>query len=193
MPYRVCHEVSRIAVIVGSPALGRKPAGVCHLLCELPPRNPSISDSERTRYAPFSLKNTRFARERALLHAWRDIELLEMQLETTFAHEKSVEDAWRDRAVHRKLPKNVQASVDRLRAELRPEQGPVDWTGVRKRKALARERLIAMERYATVAGCRREALLGWFGEKGVRCSGCDRCYGSSRPPVSSWRRRSSWR
>ena len=128
-----------------------------------------------------------------LLHAWTDIDLLEMQLETTFPPEKTVEDAWRDRAAHRKLPKNVQASVDRLRAELRPEHGPVDWTRVRRRKDLARDRLMAMERYATVAGCRREALLGWFGEKDVRCRGCDRCYGSPSPPVSSWRRRSSWR
>jgi ATP-dependent DNA helicase RecQ len=112
-----------------------------------------------------------------LLHGWRDGEMLEMQLETTFPNERMVEEAWRDRAMHKKLPKNVQTSVDRLRAELRPERGRVDWTGVRKRRDLARERLKAMERYATVASCRREALLGWFGEKGVRCSGCDRCDG----------------
>jgi ATP-dependent DNA helicase RecQ len=128
-----------------------------------------------------------------LLHAWRDIDLLEMQLETTFPHEKTVEEAWRDRAIYKKLPKNVQTSVDRLRAELRPDHGAVDWTAVRKRKDLARERLKAMERYATVSSCRREALLGWFGEKGVRCSGCDRCYDSPRGSLSSWRSRSSWR
>jgi len=62
--------------------------------------------------------------------------------------------------------------VDRLRAELRPEHGAVDWTGVRKRRELARTRLKAMESYATVASCRRAALLGWFGETGVRCGGC---------------------
>ena len=127
-----------------------------------------------------------------LLHAGRDIDLLEMQLDTTFPPEKTVGDAWRDRVVYQKLPKNVQASVDRLRAELRPERGPVDWTRVRKRKELARERLKAIERYATVVSCRREALLGWFGEKGIRCSGCDRCYDSPRRSVSSWRNRSSW-
>ncbi|HKP27783.1 MAG TPA: ATP-dependent DNA helicase RecQ [Gemmatimonadales bacterium] len=128
-----------------------------------------------------------------LLHAWRDIHLLEMQLETTFPPEKAVEEAWRDRVAYKKLPNNVQASVDRLRSELRPEHGPVDWTTVRKRKELARERLSAMERYATVAGCRREALLGWFGEKGVRCSGCDRCHASGRRSISSWRGRLRWR
>ena len=116
-----------------------------------------------------------------------------MQLETTFPHEKTVEEAWRDRAAYKKLPKNIQTSVDRLRAELRPDHGPVDWTRVRKRKDLARERLKAMERYATVARCRRDALLGWFGEKGVRCRGCDRCYDAPRRPVNSWRSRSSWR
>ena len=128
-----------------------------------------------------------------LLHGWRDSDLLEMQLETTFPNERMVEEAWRDKAAHKKLPKNVQASVDRLRAELRPDRGPVDWTRVRKRRDLARERLRAMERYATVGSCRREALLGWFGEKGVSCSGCDRCYDSPRRSVSSWRSRSSWR
>jgi ATP-dependent DNA helicase RecQ len=112
-----------------------------------------------------------------LLHGWRDSDLMAMQLESTFPDERMVEEAWRDRAVHQKLPRNVQASVDRLRAELRPGKGPVDWTGVRKRRDLARDRLKAMERYATTASCRREALLGWFGEKGVRCNGCDRCDG----------------
>ena len=128
-----------------------------------------------------------------LLHGWRDSDLLEMQLETTFPNERMVEEAWRDRSVHKKLPRNIQTSVDRLRAELRPDHGPVDWTGVRKRRDLARERLKAMERYASVASCRRDALLGWFGEKGVRCSGCDRCSSSGGRSVGSWRRRATWR
>ena len=110
-----------------------------------------------------------------LMHGWEDIHMLQMQQEVTFPDERMVEAAWKDAAAYKRLPANVRTSVDRLRAELQPARGPVDWSGVRRRKKLANDRLRAMERYATTHTCRRAALLGWFGESGVRCRGCDQC------------------
>jgi superfamily II DNA helicase RecQ len=110
-----------------------------------------------------------------LMHGWEDIHMLKMQQEVTFPDERMVEAAWKDAAAYKRLPANVRTSIDRLRAELQPARGPVDWNGVRKRKKLANDRLRAMERYATTHSCRRAELLGWFGETGVRCRGCDRC------------------
>jgi superfamily II DNA helicase RecQ len=37
-----------------------------------------------------------------------------------------------------------------------------------------------MDRYARESSCRRRALIGYFGERLVRCSGCDVC--SRTPP-----------
>ena len=110
-----------------------------------------------------------------LMHGWNDACTQEMQLEVTFPDERMVETAWKDPAAYKRLPTNVRTSVDRLRAELQPDRGRVDWTRVRRRKKLANDRLRAMERYATTRTCRRAALLGWFGERDVRCRGCDRC------------------
>lgn len=120
-----------------------------------------------------------------LMHSWRDRDLQEMQLETTFPPEELVETAWKDPASYKRLPANVRHSVDRLRAELQPEREPVDWTSVRRRRKLALERLHAMERYATTRACRRATLLGWFGEKEVKCGGCDNC---PRRPIRPWSR-----
>src|SRR5690606_26050994 len=44
-----------------------------------------------------------------------------------------------------------------------------------RRRALALRRLAAMQAYATGRGCRRRALMRWFGEWLPRCTGCDRC------------------
>ena len=48
-----------------------------------------------------------------------------------------------------------------------------------------------IERYATSSRCRREALLGYFGERLTECSGCDRCGARRRPapPPPETRRR----
>ena len=110
-----------------------------------------------------------------LLHGPGDLALHRLQIGVTFPPEKLLEAAWRDAASLKRLPSAMRASVERLRAELRPERGPVNWSAVRKRKQLALERLKAVERYATTRGCRRAALLGWFGEEVRRCASCDRC------------------
>jgi ATP-dependent DNA helicase RecQ len=113
-----------------------------------------------------------------LLHRAGDAELHRRQLDVTFPPSRLAERAWRDPALFARLPANVRASVDRLRAELASGHGGVDWSGVRSRRRRAEERLATMERYATGAGCRRRMLLGYFGEVGVACHGCDHCRGS---------------
>ena len=113
-----------------------------------------------------------------LLHRAGDVLQHRRQLDVTFPDRKVVECAWRDAVVLARLPANVRAAVDRLRAELAPEDGDADWSGVRDRRRRAEDRLAAMERYASGNGCRRRMLLGYFGESGVVCHGCDRCRGS---------------
>ena len=96
-------------------------------------------------------------------------------LETTFPEEATVELAWRNPAALRRLPPSVQLSVERLRAELRPDRGKVRWDRVQARRAGALRRIQAVVRYATTRRCRRRVMLEWFGEQPVRCSGCDLC------------------
>lgn len=113
-----------------------------------------------------------------LLHREGDADLHRRQLAVTHPPRPVVERAWRDPGAAG-LPPNVLASVERLRVELRPEQGPVRWERVEQRRQRAERRVAAMERYATGRGCRRRALVGWFGERLPRCAGCDRCAPSS--------------
>jgi ATP-dependent DNA helicase RecQ len=113
-----------------------------------------------------------------LLYHRGDAELHRRQLDVTFPPARTLELAWADSAAMARLPANVRASAERLRAELRPEQGQVDWRPVRERRQLAEARIAAVEAYAGGRGCRRRALVGYFGERLDRCSGCDRCRAS---------------
>jgi ATP-dependent DNA helicase RecQ len=110
----------------------------------------------------------------ALWHP-HDLNVHRRQLDVTFPSPAVCARAWRDRAEVRLLPRAVAASVERLRVELRPERGPVSWSGVRDRRRHAEQRLGAMAAYVTGRGCRRARLLAWFSERGVSCGGCDRC------------------
>jgi len=110
-----------------------------------------------------------------LFHHPHDARLPQQQLTTTFPREALLEKLWRDPAERTGQTASLLAAADRLAAELRPERGPVDWVVVRRRRREAERRLAAMLAYAGGKGCRRAALLGWFGEKVVRCAGCDRC------------------
>ena len=104
-----------------------------------------------------------------------DLSVHRRQLAVTFPPPALCERVWLDPAQARALPRAVAASVQRLRAELRPERGPVSWSAVGERRRQAEHRLRAMAAYVTGRRCRRERLLAWFGERGVRCRGCDRC------------------
>lgn len=96
-------------------------------------------------------------------------------LETTFPEQRVVELAWRSPAALRCLPPSVQLSVERLRAELRPDRGIVRWDKVSIRRAEALKRIQAVVRYATTRRCRRRVMLEWFGERSSHCTGCDTC------------------
>jgi ATP-dependent DNA helicase RecQ len=82
------------------------------------------------------------------------------------------------------VPKAVADSADRLRQELHPERGEVDWRPVDRRREAAQARIDAVERYARARGCRRAAVLDYFGERARGCSGCDRC-GDREVPVGT--------
>ena len=88
----------------------------------------------------------------------------------TFPPERLCQRVWREPAAARGVPRNVLSAIDRLRRELRPERGEVDWLPVRRRRREADRRIAVMEQYATGRRCRRAALLDYFGERLVRPS-----------------------
>ena len=104
-----------------------------------------------------------------------DAGLHRRQLEVTFPPRTLLERLWREGDAGPAVPAHVRASAERLRHELRPERGPVDWSAVAERRRRAEARIAAVEAYARGRGCRRRALLGYFGERLDHCSGCDRC------------------
>ncbi len=131
---------------------------------------------------------------------WRpgDASLHRRQLDVTFPPRRLLERIWReshrspessaeglrrgsaggmahDTPVMVGIPANVRASADRLRRELRPDCGPVDWEPLVERRRRAEARITAIDAYAGGRGCRRKALVGYFGERLEHCSGCDRC------------------
>jgi ATP-dependent DNA helicase RecQ len=123
---------------------------------------------------------------------WRrgDAEIHRRQLEVTFPPRRLLEKVWSGATLPTAIPGAVRESCERLRRELRPESGPPDWTPLKQRRHRAEARITAVERYATGRGCRRRALIGYFGEEVGRCAGCDRCEsGRPRPPrLAFWRR-----
>jgi ATP-dependent DNA helicase RecQ len=108
---------------------------------------------------------------------WRraDTDLHRRQLDVTFPRRRLLERIWHERDGQVGVPRNVLESAERLRRELHPERGPVDWRPVRQRRSLAEARIQAVEDYARVRGCRRARLVEYFGERLRHCSGCDRC------------------
>ena len=113
-----------------------------------------------------------------LLHRAGDAEVHRRQLAVTFPARKLAEEIWAGRRGTNRVPRAVVESVERLRVELRPERGPVDWRKVEARRAAALGRIDAVERYARGRGCRRAELMGYFGERIARCAGCGGCDGS---------------
>jgi len=108
---------------------------------------------------------------------WRptDAALHRRQLEVTFPARRTLESIWSRAEARVGIPGNVLLSAERLRRELRPERGPVDWRPVTRRRQEAEARIQAVEVYARAGGCRRSRLVGYFGEQLQNCSGCDRC------------------
>ena len=110
-----------------------------------------------------------------LLYRAADTNLHRRQLEVTFPPRRRLEAIWNSPAGRVGVPQNVLDSAERLRRELRPERGPVDWRPILQRRRRAEERIDAVERYGRGTECRRARLVGYFGERLERCAGCDRC------------------
>jgi len=108
---------------------------------------------------------------------WRraDTDLHRRQLDVTFPPRRLLERIWTGPKGQVGVPKNVLEAAERLRRELRPERGPVDWRPVVARRHRAEARIQAVEDYARTTQCRRAELVGYFGEQLEGCAGCDRC------------------
>src|SRR5205085_1612726 len=81
---------------------------------------------------------------------WRsgDTALHQRQLEVTFPKPQLLEKIWRQSNGAVGVPANVLESAERLRRELRPERGPVDWRPVAERRRRAEARIRAVSEYA---------------------------------------------
>ena len=110
-----------------------------------------------------------------LLYRPADSDLHRRQLDVTFPRQRLLERIWHARDGVVGVPRNVLESAERLRHELRPERGPVDWRPVRERRRQAEARIQAVEDYARESRCRRARLVGYFGEHLRTCAGCDCC------------------
>ncbi|HYF38885.1 MAG TPA: ATP-dependent DNA helicase RecQ [Gemmatimonadales bacterium] len=108
---------------------------------------------------------------------WRatDATVHRRQLDVTFPPLPLLEQVWSKGKNAVGVPRNVLDSAERLRRELRPERGPVDWRPIRERRRRALARIQAVEDYARERRCRRRSLVGYFGESLEHCAGCDRC------------------
>ena len=119
-----------------------------------------------------------------LLYRPGDAALPRRQLDVTFPPEQLAEQVWKGSKAPSRLPDNLRASLERLHRELSPARGPIEWEPVRQRRQQAEHRIAVMERYAKDRSCRRGALIGYFGERIVRCAGCDVCSGAPTRPLS---------
>jgi ATP-dependent DNA helicase RecQ len=108
---------------------------------------------------------------------WRraDTDLHRRQLDVTFPPRRLLERIWAGPKGQVGVPRNVLEAAERLRRELRPERGPVDWRPVVDRRRRAEARIQAVEDYARTSHCRRARLVGYFGEQLEGCAGCDKC------------------
>ncbi|HEX6433623.1 MAG TPA: RecQ family ATP-dependent DNA helicase, partial [Gemmatimonadales bacterium] len=81
---------------------------------------------------------------------WRPVDaaLHRRQLDVTFPPRRLLEQVWGKPNGSVGVPRNVLESAERLRRELRPERGPVDWRPVRERRRRAEARIQAVENYA---------------------------------------------
>jgi ATP-dependent DNA helicase RecQ len=170
----------RIDVVVATCAFGMgiDKAAVRLVVHWTPPATPEAYYQEAGRAG----RDGEFAR---CVLLWRssDYDLHRRQLDVTFPQPRLLQRIWREPGGTVGVPANVLESAERLRRELHPERGPVDWRTLRERRGRAEARIRAVEGYAREARCRRGRLVGYFGESLKRCAGCDRC--GTRPIAAS--------
>jgi superfamily II DNA helicase RecQ len=84
---------------------------------------------------------------------WRqgDTALHRRQLDVTFPPRRLLERIWREGEAGTGIPRNVRESAERLRHELKPKRGPVEWSRVVERRRRAQARIEAVEAYAAGA------------------------------------------
>jgi len=122
-----------------------------------------------------------------LLHHRGDLEIHRRQLEVTFPAPSVLEELWNHPERRSHYPSGVVASADRLGAELGGKSVGDSWRRVEARRRAAAERLEIIGQYAGRRRCRRQALLGYFGEAVESCAGCDRCLSPDAGPGSRLR------
>lgn len=118
-----------------------------------------------------------------LLYRPGDATVHRRQLDVTFPARQTLEAIWSSRVPAARVPRAVADSAERLRHELRPDRGNVDWRPIDRRRGAATARIDAVERYAQTRACRRAAVLAYFGERASECSGCDRCNQAGVPAI----------
>lgn len=119
-------------------------------------------------------RDGRFARCVLLYHP-ADAAMHRSQLDVTFPPRELCERIWSAPEGSVRAARSIRDSAERLRRELHPERGGVDWRPVAARQARAIARLDAMVAYASGTGCYRARLVRYFGEALARCAGCARC------------------
>jgi len=110
-----------------------------------------------------------------LLYHPTDAELPKRALDVTFPARQLIDKVAHDPMALSRLPKNVAASVTRLQQEVAAWTAADPWERIARRRKAAEHRIAAVDMYARGRRCRREALLSYFGERLMRCSGCDVC------------------
>ena len=125
---------------------------------------------------------------------WRagDAALHRRQLDVTFPPRALLERLWREGERCAGVPANVRASAERLRHELKPERGTVDWSVVAGRRRRAEARITAVEEYARGRGCRRRTLLEYFGGPSTAAPAATAAAGGPWRPVPSPKCRRGW-
>jgi ATP-dependent DNA helicase RecQ len=121
-----------------------------------------------------------------VLYAPGDAGVHERQLDVTFPPRRTLRALWTGKLAPERVPAAVRTSAERLHTELGGVDSREGWRRIERRRAAARARLRIVARYAEGHGCRRAALVGYFGESLEGCSGCDVCEGGGAAGMRRW-------